>query len=237
MKSWQVDQLRLVRSAADTEETFSIILAEVNRLGFGYCSFGMKSPVPVVAPRVLWRSNYPVAWQKRYEAQNYLRCDPTVGHAIVSDSPILWSDELFASAPALRAEARAYGLVYGWAQPRRDAGGMLSLLTCVRTEPEITAEEATAKQERLQWLSNLCHESMLKHWEASLRGGPEATLSERELDVLRWSCDGKTSPEMAQIIGVSVATVNFHMRNACQKLGTGNKTAAAVRAALLGLLV
>jgi LuxR family transcriptional regulator len=189
-----------------------------------------------VAPRVLWCSNYPAAWQKRYKEQGYLRRDPTVAHAITSDEPILWSDELFADCPDMRAEARSFGLVHGWAQPRRDALGMVSLLSCVRSEPAITDDELNAKIQRLQWLSYLCHVGMLKHWGPALRGNPETALSDRELEVLRWSCDGKTSADMAQIIGVSEATVNFHMRNACLKLGSGNKTAAAVRAALMGLL-
>ena len=46
----------------------------------------------------------------------------------------------------------------------------------------------------------------------------------------------RTPADMAQIIGVAEATVNFHMPNACVKLGTPNKTAAAVQAAMLGLL-
>ncbi len=236
MKSWQADQLQLIVSATNTDETFDTVVAEVSRLGFNHCSFGMKAPVPLVSPRVLWCSNYPQEWQRRYEAQGYLRCDPTVAHAIISDEPVLWSDELFASCPELRVEAQSFGLVYGWAQPRRDAAGMVSLLTCARAEPEISPQEFKAKQERVQWLSHLCHGGMSRHWGASLRGDPELLLSERELEVLRWSCDGKTSADIAQIINLSEATVNFHVRNACNKLGTSNRTAAAVRAALLGLL-
>jgi LuxR family transcriptional regulator, quorum-sensing system regulator SolR len=236
MKHWQSDQLHLVRCAGDSDATFATILGEVNKLGFGYCSFGMRGPLPLASPRALWRSNYPAGWQQRYHECDYVRRDPTVALAGFSDTAVLWSDELFAPCPELRAEAREFGLVHGWAQPRRDAHGVVSLLTCVRGEPPIDEAEVTAKGERLQWLSYLCHEGMLKHWGPRLQRPPEIELSDREVEVLRWSCDGKTSLDMAQIIGVSEATVNFHMRNACTKLGTPNKTAAAVRAAMLGLL-
>jgi LuxR family quorum-sensing system transcriptional regulator SolR len=236
MKHWQSDQLRLVQCAGSSEATFETILSEVNKLGFRYCSFGMKGPLPLAMPRALWRSNYPAGWQQRYQEMDYVRVDPTVALAMVGDGVILWSDELFASCPQMRAEACSFGLVHGWAQPRHDAQGIVSLLTCVRSDPAITDEELKAKNERLQWLSYLCHESMMHHWGPTLRNSPESELSSRELEVLRWSCDGKTSADMAEIIGVSEATVNFHMRNACLKLGTPNKTAAAVRAALMGLL-
>ncbi|RAS01792.1 autoinducer binding domain-containing protein [Cupriavidus alkaliphilus] len=236
MKPWQGDHLRLVSSAEGIEDTFATILSEVKRLEFDFCAFGMRSPVPMTAPRLIWCSNYPAGWRKRYKENAYWHRDPTVIHAIVSDEPVLWSDELFARCSDIQAEARAHGLVYGLTQPRRDAHGIMSLLSCVRTEPAITHDEFLAKIERMHWLSHLCHAGMLKHWRKVLCAYPETELSSRELEVLRWSCDGKTSADIAQIIGVSLATVNFHTRNACQKLGAVNKTSAAVRAALLGLL-
>jgi len=236
MKHWQSDQLHLIRCAGDSESTFATTLGEVNKLGFQYCSFGMRGPLPLASPRALWQSNYPPGWQQRYHEQDYVKRDPTVALAGMSDTAVIWSDQLFSRCPELREEAKAYGLVHGWAQPRRDAQGFVSLLTCVRSDPAISEAEVAAKGERLQWLSYLCHESMLTHWGPSLHRRPEVELSDREIEVLRWSCDGKTSADMAEIIGVSEPTVNYHMRNACDKLGTPNKTAAAVRAALLGLL-
>lgn len=48
--------------------------------------------------------------------------------------------------------------------------------------------------------------------------------------------DGKTSGEAATILALSERTVNFHVSNAMTKLGAVNKTAAVVKAAVLGLL-
>ena len=56
-------------------------------------------------------------------------------------------------------------------------------------------------------------------------------LTEREIDVLRWTADGKTSAEIAEIMCISERTVNFHVNNVVAKLGACNKTSAAVRAA------
>jgi len=235
MKGWQLSQLRLVRSAQSQDEAFVALLPEVQALGFEYCSFGMKSPVPLAAPRVVWCSNYPSAWQARYVEQGYLNSDPIVQRGLMSDEAFLWTDELFASNPQLYAEAQSFGLRYAWCQPRRDMRGMTSLFSVVRGGPALEAAELAAKIERLQWLSYLCHEAMAKVWVKELQGDLELGLSERELEVLRWTCDGKTSSETAQIMGVAEATVNFHTRNACSKLGASNKTAAAVRAAVLGL--
>jgi LuxR family quorum-sensing system transcriptional regulator SolR len=235
MKRWQTEQLHLIRSSAGSESLFLVLLQEVERLGFQYYSFGMRSRLSIAKPNAIWRSNYPPEWQERYESRGYVRVDPTVVMMATTDNPIVWTDELFANAPQLRAEARAFGLVHGLAQPRRDVKDVVSLLTCVRGDPAITEEEVREKSERLRWLSLLSHETMLLDWASSLRTEQTAELSGRELEVLRWSCDGKTSADIAQIIGVTDATVKFHIRNACLKLGTPNKTAAAVRAVLLGL--
>lgn len=236
MSCWQVEQLRLISSVGSSREAFEVVLGEAWQIGFEYCSFGMKAPVPLAAPRTTWCSNFPAEWQQRYEAAGYMQRDPTVAHAIVSDEAVLWTDEFFASVPELRQEAKSYGLVHGWAQPRRDATGMVSLLSLVRRDPPISLQEVRQKLERLQWLSYLCHDGMLKVWGRLLRSDDQADLSSREVEVLRWFCDGKTAADTATILGLSEATVNFHTRNACIKLGTANRTAAAVRAALMGLL-
>ncbi|KGD93485.1 LuxR family transcriptional regulator [Achromobacter sp. RTa] len=63
-----------------------------------------------------------------------------------------------------------------------------------------------------------------------------APLSARQAACLRWAALGKTSWETARILGVSESTVNFHLRNACARLGVRGRRAAAVEALQRGLL-
>jgi DNA-binding response OmpR family regulator len=55
-------------------------------------------------------------------------------------------------------------------------------------------------------------------------------LSEREVAALTWSARGKTSDEIATILGLSKRTVDFHMDNARAKLGVATRTQAVVKA-------
>jgi len=55
-------------------------------------------------------------------------------------------------------------------------------------------------------------------------------LNDRELECLTWSARGKTSPEIAVILGLSKRTVNFHIENACRKLNVSTRTEAVVKA-------
>jgi LuxR family quorum-sensing system transcriptional regulator SolR len=54
--------------------------------------------------------------------------------------------------------------------------------------------------------------------------------------VLRWTADGKTSGEISSILNIAGRTVNFHINNAISKLNAANKTAVAVKAAMLRFL-
>lgn len=61
-------------------------------------------------------------------------------------------------------------------------------------------------------------------------------LSNREVACLHWSSLGKTSWETGLILGVTERTVNFHIGNACNKLGVNSRRAAVAIAVRRGLL-
>jgi LuxR family transcriptional regulator len=65
---------------------------------------------------------------------------------------------------------------------------------------------------------------------------PDVALTPREIEVLKWSADGKTAAEIGDILSISIPTVNFHIKNAVQKMKAANKTAAVVQALMAGLL-
>lgn len=48
-------------------------------------------------------------------------------------------------------------------------------------------------------------------------------LAPRELEVLRWAAQGKTTWETAQLLELSEATVAFYVRRACSRLGVKSK--------------
>ena len=56
-------------------------------------------------------------------------------------------------------------------------------------------------------------------------------LAKREIETLTWAARGKTSAEIAQILGLSKRTVDFHIDNARSKLGVATRTQAVMKAA------
>jgi DNA-binding NarL/FixJ family response regulator len=61
-------------------------------------------------------------------------------------------------------------------------------------------------------------------------------LNDREVEALTWVARGKTSAEIAQILGLSKRTIDFHIDNARNKLGAATRTQAVIKAADGGLI-
>ena len=57
-------------------------------------------------------------------------------------------------------------------------------------------------------------------------------LNDREIETLTWVARGKTSAQIAKIIGLSKRTIDFHLDNARVKLGAATRTEAALKAAM-----
>ena len=57
-------------------------------------------------------------------------------------------------------------------------------------------------------------------------------LNDREIETLTWVARGKTSAEVADLVGLTKRTVDFHLDNARVKLGAATRTEAAIKAAM-----
>lgn len=77
-------------------------------------------------------------------------------------------------------------------------------------------------------LSQVCRKKQLL--------GNSIALSQREKEVLDWVKQGKSSWDISVILGISESTVNFHIYNIMQKLGTINRSQSVAVAARLGLI-
>jgi DNA-binding CsgD family transcriptional regulator len=71
---------------------------------------------------------------------------------------------------------------------------------------------------------------------AATVGQTGATLSERERECLFWVAEGKTTDDIALILGVSSGTCNNHLSSAIGKLGARNRALAVSLAIRQGLI-
>jgi len=110
------------------------------------------------------------------------------------------------------------------------------MLTLARSHEPITETELEAKRFKITWLTQVAHLSMSQCLTPRLMPEINVLLSNREIAVLGWTSDGKTSSGISCILNISERTVNFHINNAISKLNASNKTSAVIKAALLDFL-
>lgn len=58
-------------------------------------------------------------------------------------------------------------------------------------------------------------------------GGPQASLTKRQIECLNWVHQGYETKEIARELGISPDTVDMHIKNATQRLGVSSRKAAA----------
>ncbi len=237
MDLWAQNVLQISAWASDdVQGLFGRIQQAAQDLGFEYCAYGLQMPLPLTRPKTILLNNYPLAWQKRYREAGFLAIDPTVAQGRRSRLPIVWNETLFARTPEFLEEAQGCGLRVGWAQSSLDLNGVIGMLTLARTGEPLQSAELQAKQTRMQWLVQISHQIIGSRYIRQMHDSDIPQLTPREIEILKWYADGKTASDIGSILNISVDTVKFHTKNCVSKLGAPNKTAAVVRAVMMGLL-
>ena len=236
MKPWMEDLLASLSAVHSEQALFKKLQPAARKIGFDHCAYGLRLPFPLTQLRTVMYSTYPTNWQARYMAENFLAIDPTVRHGAVSLRPLVWGEPVFREAPTFWEEAYSHGIQYGWSQASIDVNGIRGMLTLARAAESLSQAELRTNGCQMAWLTQVAHQSMSRLVEKRILPDAAVKLSSREKEVLQWTAEGKTAGEVSKIMNITERTVNFHIANAMEKLSCANKTAATVRAALLGLL-
>jgi LuxR family quorum-sensing system transcriptional regulator SolR len=233
---WQEENLHAVLACETTVEVFQILQNETRRLGMQNASWVIRLPVPIIENRIVIFHTYSKAWEKQYFANDYMSIDPTIQHSMNSVLPMLWSDASLKIEPDFWEDARAHGLHKGIVQPVWDQQGCGSMLSLSRDNLEFTRTELAEKIPKIAWLSQLIHTAMTRLILPKEMPETAANLSLREKEVLKLVASGMTSQDISDRLNLSKRTTDFHVEMASNKLGAENRTDAAVKAIVLGLV-
>ncbi|WP_354000933.1 response regulator transcription factor [Gloeocapsopsis sp. IPPAS B-1203] len=83
-------------------------------------------------------------------------------------------------------------------------------------------------QDGATYLDSQIAQCVVKHLQLAVRSKPANPLSERELEVLKLIVEGRSNPEIASILYVSLSTVKAHIRSIMNKLAVDDRVQAAV---------
>jgi LuxR family quorum-sensing transcriptional regulator LasR len=232
-------QLVQLLESKDVDSWRRSLLDIAGSIGFQHVMYAVVHSRHAQYEHAFVQTNYSQEWRERYDAERFAYVDPTVGHCLISNLPIVWEPEAFATkgGRVLYEEASAYGMRTGVTLPIHGPNGEVGLLSLASD----TAPGEKFTREIAQGMADL---TLIRDYSFAASvpfshptGGEEVPrLTRRELEVLNWVMAGKSSWEISMITRCSEATVNFHLANVRQKFNVNTRQQAVVKAIALGLL-
>jgi DNA-binding CsgD family transcriptional regulator len=234
------DRFASVLAAKDATDFQGQVLRFTKWLGFDLMS--AFAAVDEVAGSTEFYSidNAPQSYRLTFDNLELGYSDPVMQHCKHHGTPILWDQGTYLnSGLGERWEAQAaFGYRVGVGVALHLPGGLHFMIGVDRDQPlPVDAAERRRLAGDLCLFAAFAHETAIELLLPKQRK-PEAggLLSARELEVLRWTADGKTAWELGRILGISEQTVARHVSSAAQKLGCVNKVQAVAKALRLGLV-
>lgn len=179
-------------------------------------------------------SSWPPDLISEYDRLGLARQSPILERLRNQIAPLVFHfDEIaYGSTPEERAKVndlfRQFSLTMGIYFPVHDVRGLRNAISFMGDRAVPTVQELST----LTLFSTLMIEQLGVVTGDS--GNQRSQLTAREIEVLQWTAEGKTSAEIAVIMGLSEHTVNHYATLATQKLGCANRTQAVVYAMRLG---
>lgn len=202
---------------------------------FGYTAFlvtGVPEPPLRLEPYILL-NGWPRKWADLYESRGYYSVDPVAAHCRRSIDPFEWSEAPYDPEHAPKAAevmrmAEDFGMRRGYLVPIVRSTGFHACVTMAGERPDF---DPLAKR-AIHLVSMMAHGRInLLHGEARVG---ERRLTSREREIMTWVAAGKSSWDIAKILGITERTVNATVGHASRKLDAVNRTQAAVNAILSG---
>jgi LuxR family quorum sensing-dependent transcriptional regulator len=181
-------------------------------------------------------SSWPPELSAEYDRLQLARNSPILNELQTKISPVLIdirmldrgvSNQKYIAANQLFSR---YELTRGISFPVQDADGLRYAVSFLGDRDLLSDEELST----LSMFSTMLIEQISRIF--AVNPGKKLLLNEREIEILRWTAEGKTSAEISRITKLSEHTVNHYATVATKKLGCSNRTQAVVQVMRMGLL-
>lgn len=226
-------------STADTRSEVVAVLAKLAKQ-FGFKYFGlMSSPASsdsLLEPLMI-ETNIPRTYLRDFDRLRLLSVCPIVPLLKNMALPLCWSyDEQHDDGwpiefpePVCRV-AKLHGMPTSVAMPFSSSDGSTYVLRLDGDRPVLTLPQLN----EVGMLMLQC----FRVFDRVRRTEPpqKCVLTARELEVLKWTSQGKTSSEIADILSLSDHTVNAYLNKAIKKLDCVNRTQLVAKAIRLRLI-
>ncbi|MBR0798015.1 LuxR family transcriptional regulator [Bradyrhizobium jicamae] len=205
-------------------------------LGFSSFAYG-RTAMPrlpdgsLASPLVKTRA-FPSRWDRHW---SHL-CDPYYRFCLNTTLPLKWIDvqtgeRLSAGERACVDHLNDKNLHYGITIPLHMPNGSFAFVSAI-SENSTTYQDGSSPP-AVNALFTLCHHfqnTLLRKWPWNDSTATKAWLSARERECLSLAAQGKTSDDIALILGLSCETVRSHVKRAIMHLNASNRAHAIAKA-------
>lgn len=224
---------------------------------YGFCSFDFVDAGDTTSREPFYLGTSQETWIDAYVANEFVHVDPCVARVRRTNLPFIWAD-VIAPQPRRRGPksgtqrlieaASDFGYTEGLVIPchfRDQLGRDRSASSVFFWSGPLQRFEFLLSQKRreLHLLMIYFIQTCLDIRDRETRQVCAETahprppvLTDRERDVLSWAARGKTSAEIAEILGLKGDTVEVHFKNILRKLQASNRTQAVAIALMQGLI-
>ena len=195
---------------------------------------GRRVTNPDPNKRPLHLTNIPGDWKAEYFKKGYCDHDPILLFALGNLWPERWSNiirrfDLTAKQQIVMNVSKDAGLGDGVIIPVHGPGGEFGVLSLSHSETDEQAKQNVELDETVLHMFTLQFHTRIRELYEPAFAEPPANLTSREIDVLFWTAEGKSTWEISQILAISESTVNFHISSAKRKLGVYSKPHAVAK--------
>jgi DNA-binding CsgD family transcriptional regulator len=229
------DTLTSMRRCVTLGELDTVVGAALAGIGLPWFSLARFFGADGRPATAVLQGRFEPGWSERYVRRNYAASSLIARELLSRNSSYSWGDVLASSTdPAqdrIFHEAREHGLRDGLFTPIRWTDRSYAAV--------VTAGHDACLDDPLYRTMTEVLSSFYAHECRRLGVAPPAAralLSPRQRDCLAWVRHGKSSTDIADLLGISAQTVEEHVAEACRKLGVRTRVQAAVEASLLGII-
>ncbi|MGE7368027.1 response regulator transcription factor [Neorhizobium sp. NPDC001467] len=236
-----IERQAALNKEISSSESYSGVISALKKVavefGFRHVTL-LASPDPddiLLAPLIVetsWSRDY----VREFDRQRLMRRCPLGPLLLGSALPVSWSIDAadthnLAFDPQTLALLRIYDLVCTAAMPLHSVDGNRFILRFDGTRQPL----AQAELNELGMIALHAFDvfDRLRRHEPRAIAPP---LTARELEVVRWTSQGKTSNEIGNILSLSDHTINAYLTNAIRKLDCVNRTQLVAKAIRLKLI-
>jgi DNA-binding CsgD family transcriptional regulator len=228
-----------VLEAKDQAQFRSVVIRFAQQLGFDRVAALVVVDRPGSSPEFASVHNAPMAFEQTIQDSELSRRDPVLRHCKRNSMPIIWTQDTYLSGGAIDLwDVQAqFGYCNGIAMALHLPDGKHFTIGVERDQdlPQ-DAGELTRVVADLQLFAVHAQDTAMRIF-VSEPNQPECpALSPRELEVLRWTMDGKTAKAIGTLLNITERTAVQHLQNAMAKLNVNSKHLAVLKALRLGLI-